>query len=960
MLPIRTPVVAAAGPDFSITCIDNPNGKQIGEAPQTGFTYSWTPTTGLSAANVSNPTANPSTTTTYTVTKTRTADNCSDTDQVTVTVNNAAVTAYAGEDFTKTCTTNASGKQIGEASDAAFTYSWVPAAGLSATNISNPIANPTEPTTYTVTKTNLSSGCSDTDQIVVDVDITPSGIPGGVDVDRCGPGSVTLAVESPLNGVTYKWYDVASGGTALTPEGPTYNTGNLTATKSFWVSATSANGCESSRTEIVAIIRTPATADAGGDLTACQSATPSAITLSGADVGGGATTGAWSIISGGGTLSSTAQTANPETVTYTPAANYSGPVVLRLTTNNPDGACPAVYDERTINIGTAATAEAGAQLYACQSGSPSAITLAGASVGGGATTGAWSIISGGGTLSSTAQTASPATVTYTPAANFYGTVTLRLTTNDPAGDCIAATDDRIITINQAVIAEAGGNITRCQSTSEQIIALTGASVTGGATTGTWSITSATPAAGVTLTNNTVASGSLTIAANYTGVINLTLTSADPDGAGPCVADTDTRTVTIGPAAVVDAGNPITRCQSATSQAIALTGASITGGASTGTWTILSSVPANAGNVLSNNTYASGSLTVAANYYGVITLQLTSADPDGAGPCQAAVDTRTVTIYQNPTVMVSAGTSTCINNVPTVTITATPSGGSGTGYMYDWTVPMGAVDPGNVASFNATVAGTYSVIVTDSRTCSGSGSVVPLFVPCEMLEGCTPGYWKQSQHFGNWGCNYVPTGTNATLFSTALGLTSAQMTLRGLPTNLTLLQALNLNGGKFYALARHAAAAILNSCADVNYKYTAAQIRTMVKTAFTSGNWSTAHNNLSAANEMGCPLGRAPLATTSKTNGLKGIETTTDQITAYPTPFSDRAIVEFRMAADEDYVVNLYDMKGSLVKQLKAGSAKAGELQQVEVNGKGLGEGLYIARMISDSGARSVKLLLKRE
>ncbi|MFC0775106.1 SprB repeat-containing protein, partial [Terrimonas alba] len=114
-------VTANAGGDFEKTCIANTSGQTIGEVSEAGFTYSWTPTAGLSATNVSNPTANPTSTTTYTVTKTNIATGCSDDDAVTVTVNTTAPTADAGDDFTKTCTANASGKQIGEANDAAFT-----------------------------------------------------------------------------------------------------------------------------------------------------------------------------------------------------------------------------------------------------------------------------------------------------------------------------------------------------------------------------------------------------------------------------------------------------------------------------------------------------------------------------------------------------------------------------------------------------------------------------------------------------------------------------------------------------------------------------------------------------------------------------------------------------------------------------------------------------------------------
>ncbi|WP_217427674.1 hypothetical protein, partial [Flavobacterium collinsii] len=78
--------VANAGTDFTKTCTVNPTGMAIGSATVAGVTYSWSPSTGLSSATVSNPTANPTVTTTYTVTATNTASGCTATDAVTVTV----------------------------------------------------------------------------------------------------------------------------------------------------------------------------------------------------------------------------------------------------------------------------------------------------------------------------------------------------------------------------------------------------------------------------------------------------------------------------------------------------------------------------------------------------------------------------------------------------------------------------------------------------------------------------------------------------------------------------------------------------------------------------------------------------------------------------------------------------------------------------------------------------------
>jgi hypothetical protein len=206
-------VTANAGDDFTKTCNSNTSGKQIGVASESGYTYSWSPTTGLSNASISNPIANPSVTTTYTVTKTSTATGCSNTDDVTVTVNTTAPTVSAGDDFSKTCTSNTSGKQIGETSESGYTYSWSPTTGLSNAGISNPTANPSTTTTYTVTKTNTTTGCSNTDAVTVTVSTTAPAAPTfcAVQPSLCGPTTGSITIKSPL-GSDYQ-YSIDNGTT---------------------------------------------------------------------------------------------------------------------------------------------------------------------------------------------------------------------------------------------------------------------------------------------------------------------------------------------------------------------------------------------------------------------------------------------------------------------------------------------------------------------------------------------------------------------------------------------------------------------------------------------------------------------------------------------------------------------------------------------------------------------------
>jgi hypothetical protein len=74
-----------------------------------------------------------------------------------------------------------------------------------------------------------------------------------------------------------------------------------------------------------------------------------------------------------------------------------------------------------------------------------------------------------------------------------------------------------------------------------------------------------------------------------------------------------------------------------------------------------------------------------------------------------------------------------------TITATP--GVGGVYNYVWTVPVGATNPGNTASFTSNIAGTYSVIITNTITncssASASGTVTINAAPSLVINNPAP-------------------------------------------------------------------------------------------------------------------------------------------------------------------------------------------------------------------------------
>ena len=142
-------------------------------------------------------------------------------------------------------------------------------------------------------------------------------------ITKSGIGNYTTAFSGPgtIGAVSYAGANNTTASTTVTAP-----VGNNT----YTIVTTDAGGCTDTA-NVTVTVNPLAIVEAGGPNQVCSSANPSPITLSSAFVGGAATTGAWSIVSGGGTLSNTAQTANPEIVTYTPVANFNGTVTLRLT-----------------------------------------------------------------------------------------------------------------------------------------------------------------------------------------------------------------------------------------------------------------------------------------------------------------------------------------------------------------------------------------------------------------------------------------------------------------------------------------------------------------------------------------------------------------------------------------------------------------------------------------------------
>ena len=261
------PVAIANATPTAIICS---NGTaQLGAAPVAGFSYAWSPVTGLSSATVANPTItlpNPTQTvqsTRYTLTVTNLTTNCILTDTVRVIVNPLPLVVVGT--VNSTCSNVAA--VIGAPAVAGYTYSWSPATGLSSSTVANPTVlvnnSGTAPQAinYRLVVTNATTGCKDSANLAFTVDPLPRAF-AGADRAACSREVITLG-EAAVLGNIYSW-QAGNGlaGANLAVANPSFqvlNTTTAPAVYSYFLTVTSANGCINRDTVSVTVNPKPST-----------------------------------------------------------------------------------------------------------------------------------------------------------------------------------------------------------------------------------------------------------------------------------------------------------------------------------------------------------------------------------------------------------------------------------------------------------------------------------------------------------------------------------------------------------------------------------------------------------------------------------------------------------------------------------------------------------------------------
>lgn len=245
---IQEEVVPDAGPDTA-TCPGIP--VQIGTAAQPGWTYQWSPTTGLDNPNVAQPNASITQQITYTLTAFDAAG-CSGTDEVTVDLLPNA-SANAGPDV-QICP----GDSVQLNASGGLDYLWFPVTFISNVSISNPLVYPPTTTEYLVGVTNA-DGCIGVDTVLVEV-FVPNLIVSA-DATICFGDTAQLTASGAVD---YQWSpnvnisDVNASSPEVWP----------TATTTYYVDVEDANGCELTDSVLITVQPLPV-ADAGQDTAIC-------------------------------------------------------------------------------------------------------------------------------------------------------------------------------------------------------------------------------------------------------------------------------------------------------------------------------------------------------------------------------------------------------------------------------------------------------------------------------------------------------------------------------------------------------------------------------------------------------------------------------------------------------------------------------------------------------------------
>ncbi|SHF90240.1 gliding motility-associated C-terminal domain-containing protein [Flavobacterium segetis] len=391
-------------------------------------------------------------------------------------------------------------------------------------------------------------------------------------------------------------------------------------------------------------------------------------------------------------------TASNLTVTFATAGTYNYSLTL---TNE----CGSSVFLSSITVNPSVQISASGPVATCLNTS---VQLTGA-ISGGATTGLWTASVTGGIFNPNNTALSP---TYTPPLNYTGAIQFTLTSAKPEGPCASKSITFPVNFNAQATVDAGNYPVLCQNASLQLNGIIG----GAASSATWS-----SSIGGTFSNINSVTSTFTPPVGFTGPVELTLTTNNPDG--PCNAEVDIATFTVIETPTMNPVNDFVVCHNTAIPQIIFTGTNSTNYS----WTnnnSLTGLSASGTNPIAFTPTNIGSTPL------VSTIIVTPFNTSNGVSCAGIPISFTITVNPLGNVNLPSSQVVC-NGAPTTAIAFTTPNTVGT-TTYNWSSsnPNIGLTPttgsGNIASFNAINNGTVPLVttITVTPTFSNDGSSCP--------------------------------------------------------------------------------------------------------------------------------------------------------------------------------------------------------------------------------------------
>jgi uncharacterized delta-60 repeat protein len=504
-------------------------------------------------------------------------------------------------------------------------------------------------------------------RLLGDTGCTTPAAPTASGVTICSGNSATLTATAP--GGTYEWYSSSTGGILLSTGG-TYTTTFLTTTTTYYVQTT-IDGCTSERTAVTVTVSpapTAPTASSNSPICEGQNINLTASTITGATYFWTGPNGFTSTLQNPTITSAT----NAATGTYSVTAKVNGCTSAASTTlvevTSPDGPLFS-YSSGTF----------------CQTGTNPIATITNGYTGTFSASPSLAFVNNStGEINLSASSIGIYTITFTASSPCPVTYSVQLIITD-APSAIFSFDPNTV----------------CQSNTNIL-----PTFPAGASAGLFSSTD-----GLDFVNTN--SGEINLQASIPGTYSVTNFIA---ASGGCPQASHTSTITIDPAATVNAGTDLTICEGESAMLNGLVG----GSATSGTWSGGTGTFSPSANFLNAN-YTPSAAEITA---GFVVLTLTTNDP--SGNCNAASDNIFINITPAPAAP-TAGSNGPICEGQNIELTASTI----TGATYFWTGPNGftsTLQNPTIPAATVAASGIYQVTALVPGCSSSSADVAVIVNP----------------------------------------------------------------------------------------------------------------------------------------------------------------------------------------------------------------------------------------